>query len=51
MDEGEQGQSLANLVAQLRMCIAALEKEFAVYGSKYGFTDNARSLLARPQDG
>jgi hypothetical protein len=51
MDEGEQGQSLAKLVGQLRMRIAALEKELAVYGSKYGFTDTARALLARPQEG
>jgi BMFP domain-containing protein YqiC len=52
LDKGkrEEGQSLADIVEQLRQHVAALERELANYGSKLGFTDTARSLLARPQD-
>jgi hypothetical protein len=50
--KGEQSrQSVADLVVHLRLHIAALERELAIYGSKYGFTDNARSLLSRSEDG
>jgi hypothetical protein len=33
---------------RLRVHILALEKELAEYGRKYGFTESARGLLARP---
>lgn len=46
----EGGEPLPDVVAQLRLRIAALERELAAYGSRYGFTDTARTLLSRPQD-
>jgi hypothetical protein len=49
--KGEDDHSLPDVVVQLRRHIGALERELAVYGSKYGFTDTARALLAKPQDG
>jgi hypothetical protein len=39
------------LLARLRAHIAALETELATYASKYGLTDKARELLARPIEG
>ncbi len=46
----QEGQSLSDIVEQLRLNITALERELALYGSKYGFTDTARALLVRPMD-
>jgi hypothetical protein len=46
----EEGSSLQDVVVQLRLNIAALERELSHYGSKYGFTDTARALLTRPRD-
>jgi hypothetical protein len=43
----EDGQPLPVVVAELRRHVAALERELAAYGSKYGFSDTARALLAR----
>lgn len=45
----EESQSLDQVVVQLRQHVAALERELANYGSKYGFTDSARALLSQPQ--
>lgn len=46
----EEGQSLQDVVVRLKLHIAALERELAAYGSKYGLSDTARALLLRPQD-
>jgi hypothetical protein len=46
----EEGSSLQDVVVQLRLHVAALERELAYYGSRYGFTDTARALLTRPRD-
>lgn len=43
-------QAAESLVARLQRRIIALEKELALYGSKYGFSDTARALLASPKE-
>jgi len=45
------GLSVDELLARLRAHNAALEEELATYASKYGLTDKARELLARPIEG
>jgi hypothetical protein len=45
-DQGE--EPLDVTFARLSAHIAALEQELANYASRYGLTDKARELLARP---
>jgi hypothetical protein len=46
VDKGEEPPDVT--FARLRAHIAALEQELANYASRYGLTDKARELLARP---
>jgi hypothetical protein len=45
---GEGAPSPGETLMKLRSHIAALESELASYASRYGLTDRARKLLARP---
>lgn len=45
----ENDRSFDHVVLQLRQHVAALERELANYGSRYGFTERARALLSQPQ--
>lgn len=47
---GEDRTSIDVTLARLRAHIKSLEEELAIYASKYGLTDKARELLARPVD-
>jgi hypothetical protein len=45
----DKGEELLDVTfAGLRAHIAALEQELANYASRFGLTDRARELLARP---
>lgn len=43
-------QATEKMIARLQQRIMALEKELALYGSKYGFSETARALLASPKE-
>jgi hypothetical protein len=46
---GHRAESVGDeAIDRLRVHILALEKELAEYGRKYGLTECARELLARP---
>lgn len=47
--ESPEVHAAESLIARLQRRIIALEKEFALYGSKYGFSETARALLASPK--
>lgn len=48
--KGPEVQAAENMIPRLRHRIIALEKELALYGSKYGFTETARELLLAPKE-